>query len=181
MNRNRIKLWLATILLGLALATIAATDRIWNSLATDQLHDTSNPSVGMLQQPAEALIQLPADSAGNQVDWAAAIEDGYISPRTSLRGEEPMELLGSTILMKNTGDAPFVLFPHLPHSRWLSCSNCHEEIFKSEVGATPITMLAILQGQYCGQCHGAVAFPLTECNRCHSVDPGNAAHFETQD
>ena len=27
----------------------------------------------------------------------------------------------------------------------------------------------ILQGEYCGQCHGAVAFPLTQCLRCHSV------------
>jgi hypothetical protein len=24
-------------------------------------------------------------------------------------------------------------------------------------------------GEHCGRCHGAVAFPLTECTRCHSV------------
>jgi hypothetical protein len=30
-------------------------------------------------------------------------------------------------------------------------------------------MLAILEGEQCGQCHGAVAFPLTECTRCHAI------------
>jgi hypothetical protein len=30
-------------------------------------------------------------------------------------------------------------------------------------------MNQILHGEQCGLCHGAVSFPLTECNRCHSV------------
>jgi hypothetical protein len=34
-------------------------------------------------------------------------------------------------------------------------------------------MQKILDGEQCGVCHGAVAFPLTECRRCHSVS--NAA------
>jgi ribosomal protein L40E len=32
-----------------------------------------------------------------------------------------------------------------------------------------MSMFAILQGEFCGRCHGAVSFPLTECRRCHSV------------
>ena len=91
---------------------------------------------------------------------------------------KPGEILDSNVLMKHTGDAPYVLFPHKPHTQWLDCGNCHEEIFKSKAGATPVNMLAILQGEYCGRCHGAVSFPLTECNRCHSVPqesaPGSA-------
>jgi uncharacterized OB-fold protein len=29
-------------------------------------------------------------------------------------------------------------------------------------------MAAILLGQKCGVCHGKVAFPVSECKRCHS-------------
>ena len=71
--------------------------------------------------------------------------------------------------MEKTGEMPLVLFPHRPHTEWLDCSNCHDKIFVEKVGANQINMFTILSGQHCGQCHGAVAFPLTECNRCHSV------------
>jgi c(7)-type cytochrome triheme protein len=44
-------------------------------------------------------------------------------------------------------------------------------LFKSKAGATKqLNMFQILQGEYCGVCHGAVSFPLTECKRCHSVE-----------
>jgi c(7)-type cytochrome triheme protein len=112
---------------------------------------------------------LPPDTAGNHVRWVDALRDGYISPRTHLHTETENRVLDSTIVMKNTGDAPYVLFPHQSHTDWLDCDNCHERIFASKAGATPISMLAILSGEYCGRCHGAVSFPLTECRRCHSV------------
>jgi hypothetical protein len=35
----------------------------------------------------------------------------------------------------------------------------------------------VLSGEKCGLCHGAVAFPLTECNRCHSVQRDSPAHL----
>ena len=28
-------------------------------------------------------------------------------------------------------------------------------------------MVQIFDGQYCGACHVSVAFPLTDCKRCH--------------
>ena len=143
------------------------------------MHDPKNPSLRLLQQPAEALMLLPSDPAGNQVDWVAAIEDGYIKPRDSMLGYTDERLLDTDILMKDTGDSRYVLFPHLPHTYWLGCDNCHESIFKSKVGETPINMLEILQGKYCGQCHGAVSFPLTECNRCHSVTQEDAKLYES--
>jgi len=31
-----------------------------------------------------------------------------------------------------------------------------------------------VQGQWCGRCHNKIAFPLTDCNRCHS-SPKKAA------
>jgi c(7)-type cytochrome triheme protein len=52
----------------------------------------------------------------------------------------------------------------------MNCETCHDSIFIAEVDANPINMRKILQGEYCGICHGAVAFPLTECDRCHNTD-----------
>ena len=145
----------------------------WKTLQEDNLHDPEAPALGVLQQPAEALSVLPPDTAGNKVDWVRALREGYIEPRSFLRKEKTLVVLDSEILMKGTGDAYYVLFPHKAHTEWLECSNCHEELFKSKAGETPMTMLKILQGESCGRCHGAVSFPLTECNRCHSVPQGS--------
>jgi len=35
-------------------------------------------------------------------------------------------------------------------------------------GANQISMASILMGEKCGVCHGKVAFPVSECRRCHS-------------
>ncbi len=153
----------------LGLATGVAVAGYWVPLAQDGLHDPEGPGIGVLQEPAEALSQLPPDTAGNQVNWIKALEDGVIRPRTGLREEHPMRIRDDAILLKNTGEMPMVRFPHRPHTLWLDCKNCHEKYFISRAGANPINMYKILQGQYCGRCHGAVAFPLTECKRCHSV------------
>ena len=76
--------------------------------------------------------------------------------------------------MERTAGMPMVLFPHRAHTEWLDCENCHDKIFKAKQGANPVNMFAILQGEYCGQCHGAVSFPLTQCYRCHSVPRASA-------
>ena len=141
----------------------------WKTLQEDGLHDPNNPALQWLQNPGDALRRMPSDNAGNKVDWVRAFEDGYIRPRSSLTGEIEVKQLDTEIIMNDTGSLPRVLFPHKPHTRWLDCENCHEKIFKSKAGATPVTMSKILDGEYCGVCHGAVSFPLTECNRCHSV------------
>lgn len=141
----------------------------WRKLDQDGLHDPEAPGLTILQQPEEALSVLPQDTAGNKVNWVKALRDNYIQPRSYLSKEKKLEVLESDVLMQGTGDYPYVLFPHKAHTEWLECSNCHEKLFISKAGATPITMLAILQGEFCGRCHGAVSFPLTECNRCHSV------------
>jgi len=141
----------------------------WKPLAEDGLHDPANPAITLLQEPAEALSLLPTDTAGNQVRWVRALEEGYIQPRTNILPETKIEVLDLDIIMPRTGSAKFVRFPHKAHTEWLDCANCHDAIFKAEAGATPVTMLQILSGEYCGRCHGAVSFPLTECDRCHSV------------
>ncbi|MCB1849742.1 MAG: cytochrome c3 family protein [Gammaproteobacteria bacterium] len=160
--------WLRLVLLPLGIVS-ASIGAEWKTLATDGIHDEANPAVSLLQEPAEALSQFPRDSAGNQVRWVTALEDGYIEPRTNVFPETRIEVLDLDIIMPKTGSAKYVRFPHKAHTEWLDCSNCHEAIFKTKAGATPITMLQILSGEYCGRCHGAVAFPLTECDRCHSA------------
>ncbi|MEW8033899.1 MAG: cytochrome c3 family protein [Candidatus Thiodiazotropha endolucinida] len=141
----------------------------WRPITEDGIHDPGNPALSLLQEPAEALSLLPIDSAGNQVRWVRALQEGYIEPRTNIYPDTKIEVLDLDIIMPRTGSAKYVRFPHRAHTEWLDCSNCHDAIFKAKAGATPVTMLQILSGEYCGRCHGAVAFPLTECDRCHSV------------
>ena len=141
----------------------------WNTLESDGLHDSTNPSLRLLQDPAQALSVLAPDTAGNKVDWVAAVRQGQIRPRTSVDGSRVPEQHDSEIIMRNTLSLPAVRFPHDAHNLWMSCEMCHDRIFKPELDANEISMSKILDGEYCGLCHGAVAFPLTECNRCHSV------------
>lgn len=139
-------------------------------LKKDGVHDPAAPAIKLLQEPADALMQLPRDSAGAKVNWVKALQDGVINPRTNVLPDTPIRVLNLDIIMPRTAEAPMVLFPHRQHTEWLDCSNCHESLFKYKAGSTKnLNMFAVLQGEYCGRCHGAVAFPLTECRRCHSV------------
>ncbi len=154
---------------GMAVSYATAWAGQWKPLLEDGLHDPDTPAVKLLQNPADALSALPSDTAGNKVDWIRALRDGYIQPRSGLLQDREVEILDQDILMNTDGSVPLVLFPHKQHTMWLDCENCHEKIFKSKAGTSGVTMSKILEGEFCGVCHGAVAFPLTECNRCHSV------------
>ena len=170
--RRRPAIRWATLLVLLAAGPVRASGD-WLRLAADGIHDPTNPAIKVLQEPAEAFATLPPDAVGNQVSWVEALEEGLIEPRASIDPGTEVRLLDLDIVMKGTGDAAWVLFPHQPHTEWLDCSNCHDQIFASKAGGTPMTMLAILEGRYCGRCHGAVSFPLTECGRCHNVSVGS--------
>lgn len=166
-KRHRSNLLLLALLV---FATVSLGAGKWQSLKNDGLHDPANPAIDVLQEPADAFGVLRPDSAGNKVDWVRSLELGFIKPRPSLHDDRTPEVLETTILMRNTNELPYVLFPHKPHTQWMSCEACHESIFISQIGANPITMGRILDGEYCGLCHGAVSFPLTECDRCHNTD-----------
>jgi c(7)-type cytochrome triheme protein len=157
---------------GFACAAAApATD--WAPLANDGLHDPKSPAIGVLQEPAAALSVLPRDTAGNKVNWMRAIDEGFIKPRSTIDPSLAVTLRKSEVLLKRTGELPMVRFPHRQHTVWLDCVNCHSGMFEMRAGATNMNMFLILQGEKCGACHGAVAFPLTECHRCHSVPRGS--------
>jgi c(7)-type cytochrome triheme protein len=160
---------LSIVLPILAAEPIPRTASHWLPLAQDELHDPAMTALSLLQNPNEALSKLPREGSGNQVDWVKAMEKGLIKPHINIRSNSGIKVLDLDVLRRNTGEMDMVLFPHKQHTEWLACGNCHDELFKSKAGATKFGMLDILNGEYCGRCHGAVAFPLTECKRCHSV------------
>lgn len=148
---------------------IAADPSSWEQLRKDGIHDPRGPAIKQLQQPGDALSKLAPDTTGNNVRWLEALEKGQINPRDSLRPGTQVRVLDLDILMNLQGGMPIVRFPHRQHTLWLDCANCHDVLFKPKTGTNNISMFQILQGEQCGVCHGAVSFPLTECNRCHSV------------
>ena len=137
-------------------------------LAEDLIHDPENESIDVLQAPYEALEDFPRDSGG-LIDWIGAIDNGLITPRSVLEGDAEMHAVDLDLVLRNTSSMPFVKFPHLPHTKWLTCENCHPSIFLPQNGGNFITMADIMEGKYCGVCHGKIAFPPLECARCHSI------------
>ncbi|MFQ5899959.1 MAG: c(7)-type cytochrome triheme domain-containing protein [Thermodesulfobacteriota bacterium] len=122
------------------------------------------------KEDAKALEYLPKDKEGQYVDWVAAVKEEAIRPKGSLdpdeKDEEPLDL---NILMETrVQHRANVLFPHWIHTYWLKCENCHPDIFIAKTNANPISMMKIINGEYCGRCHGKVAFPIIRCYKCHS-------------
>lgn len=154
----------------------------WTRLKEDGLHDPRSPAVKEKQEPADALRVIaetaPDPSIGNQVRWVKAIESGAINPRTNLWPDTKIRVLDQDIYLDIGGSLGVVRFPHKQHTVWLDCSNCHDALFNTVAGTTDISMLRILEGEQCGVCHGAVAFPLTECVRCHSVPQSSFPELE---
>ncbi|OGQ52762.1 MAG: hypothetical protein A3J24_08525 [Deltaproteobacteria bacterium RIFCSPLOWO2_02_FULL_53_8] len=113
--------------------------------------------------------KLPRDRYG-LIDWAKIVNDKMIKPRPSLDpAEEEMDPLDMDVLIEAKGDfVDDVIYPHKIHTYWLKCEVCHPQIFIPAQGQNNMTMVGIANGEWCGRCHSKVAFPLTDCRRCHS-------------
>jgi len=135
-------------------------------IVEDGIHDPAGEAVHTLQSPAEAMLNFPRDDRGI-INWVETLDKGIINPRTGVTGNEKMHAVDFDVIFENTASMPYVRFPHRPHTVWLTCQNCHPAIFIPQRGSNPVTMAAIMSGEYCGVCHGKVAFPPYECNRCH--------------
>ena len=138
--------------------------------------------MGQMPHPAAMeLAKLPKDQYG-LVDWAVAIKSGLVKPLDSLEpGAAPAPPFNLDIVIHTKSNfMPDVVFPHYTHTLWLTCTNCHVQIFQMKAGGNPdMTMAKIAAGEYCGRCHNRVAFPLTDCARCH-VKPKEAAASPAQ-
>jgi c(7)-type cytochrome triheme protein len=120
--------------------------------------------------PALELADLPKDRYG-LIDWAKAIKMGKVKPRDSLDPNDkpvpPMNL--DIVIFTKSQFQPDVIFPHFVHTLWLTCTNCHPAIFpmNAKEANKIMTMPKIASGEFCGRCHNRIAFPLSDCLRCH--------------
>ena len=136
---------------------------------SDGIHDPTADGTLMLQPPREAFAGLPKSRSGNYIDWSRAIEDELLVPRYDIHNPDASPIvLDLNIVREVKGSMPDVVYPHKLHTQWLDCANCHPAIFIPMKGANQISMASILLGEKCGVCHGKVAFPVSECRRCHS-------------
>lgn len=147
----------------------------------DGIHDPANEGTNSLQPPLTAFGQLPKSNDGNRVDWVKALNENAIKPRFDRNDPtvNPM-VMDLNIVREVKGSMPDVVYPHKQHTQWLDCSNCHPAIFIPQKGANQISMAAILLGQKCGVCHGKVAFPISDCRRCHSKSKTMAVKAEVK-
>ncbi len=135
----------------------------------DGIHDPVNDGTKVLQSPREAFRVFPKAPSGNRVDWVKALEAGKIAPRYDKADAQAKPIvMDLNIVREVKGSMPDVVYPHKQHTEWLDCSNCHPALFIPQKGSNPISMASILLGKQCGVCHGKVAFPVSECKRCHS-------------
>lgn len=99
-----------------------------------------------------------------------ALRTGVIRPRGAIDARLPEAANSFDFDFHLPGPGPDstfdAYFPHSSHTQWVACLQCHNRIFRYR--GTPIRMHQVLAGQYCGECHGKVSFPvLTGCDRCH--------------
>ena len=135
----------------------------------DGAHDPVNDGTHTLQPPLTAFGALPKTNDGNRVDWVKSLNEQKITPRFDRNDPSASAMvMDMNIVREVKGSMPDVVYPHKQHTQILDCSNCHPAIFIPQKGANQISMASILLGQKCGVCHGKVAFPVSECRRCHS-------------
>ena len=116
---------------------------------------------------------LPKERFGNGIDWEKSEELGLIAPADYLSGvsipRSSLPVQKDFALSPKVEGMPDIVFSHKKHTVWNGCELCHPEIFRGvKKGDTQYSMVDISEGKFCGACHTAVAFPLTDCQRCHS-------------
>jgi c(7)-type cytochrome triheme protein len=116
---------------------------------------------------------LPRGRFGNGVDWEKAELEKLIQPVDYLEGisikRQSITAQKDFALGTKVAGMPDIIFSHKKHTVWSGCEGCHPEIFVGvKKGLTKYGMPEIFEGKYCGVCHSTVAFPLLDCQRCHT-------------
>ncbi len=116
---------------------------------------------------------FPRGRFGNGVDWEKAEAEGLIKLLDFIEGvsikRKPLTVQKDFELDAKVKGMPDIIFSHKKHTVWNGCELCHPEIFIGvKKGTTKYSMVEIYEGKYCGVCHSTVAFPLIDCQRCHT-------------
>ena len=95
----------------------------------------------------------------------------------SVAGISPLHAEYGDVVINNYSDDSGmrpVVFPHWFHRIRFRCKVCHADLgFKFQAGGNDISMLKIIDGEYCGACHnGDIAWSVENCDLCHSGKPG---------
>jgi c(7)-type cytochrome triheme protein len=139
----------------------------------DRCHASGKAPVKTDQDFAAFAAGLPKQRFGNGLDWERAESLGLMRPVDFLEGvsmkREALPTPGDLGFSPTVAGMPEIVFSHAKHTAWNGCEGCHPQLFVGvKRGATPLSMAEIAAGKYCGACHGTVAFPLIDCQRCHS-------------
>lgn len=137
----------------------------------DRCH-SAGKSVKRAYDFAAFTADLPKGRFGNGVDWEAAEAEGKIKLTDTLPGvsvkRSPLQVPKDYSIEAKVAGLPEIIFSHRKHATWNGCELCHPEIYAVKAGATKYTMQDVFAGKFCGVCHGPVAFPAIDCQRCHT-------------
>jgi c(7)-type cytochrome triheme protein len=116
---------------------------------------------------------FPRGRFGNGIDWELAESSQRIRPIDYVEGvsfrRASLKAQKNFALSAKLEGMPDIIFSHAKHTVWSGCEGCHPQIFVGvKKGTTKFTMVDIFQGKSCGVCHVNVAFPMIDCQRCHS-------------
>ncbi len=158
-----------------AAATATAAASTAAVAAAEEEDEGERPEIESVLDWETASEMLPKDEI-DEVDWSAALRQGVIKPRARIsgRGNPEAKLFKFDFYFAGPDPESDAFFPHSSHTEWLTCESCHPAIFPyRELGMASsedhaIVMDEIFEGEYCGKCHGVVAFVLDSCNRCHT-------------
>ena len=136
----------------------------------DRCHSVGK-DVHLQYEFAAVTRDLPKGRFGNNVDWEAAELEGKIKlvdtlPEISVK-RRPLDVPKDYSIEAKLQGLPDIIFSHKKHAVWNGCELCHPDIYSVKTGTTKYSMEDVFAGRFCGACHGSVAFPATDCQRCH--------------
>ncbi|NTV50404.1 MAG: hypothetical protein HGB32_05790 [Geobacteraceae bacterium] len=120
--------------------------------------------------------QMPGERFGNKINWELAEEKGLIKPVDYLEKVSSkkvnLKVNQDFAIKAKVEGMPDIIFSHKKHTVWNGCELCHPDIFVGvKKGTSKYSMTEIFDSKYCGVCHEKVAFPQTDCQRCHTRPP----------
>ena len=145
-----------------------------NSTTCDRCHSLGK-KITKKYNFREFIKGWPRERLGNGVDWEKTEDQGLIAPVDFIEGvsikREKLADQADFELSAKVEGMPSIIFSHKKHTIWNGCELCHPEIFIGiKKGITKYSMVDLYEGKYCGVCHKSVAFPLLDCQRCHTEE-----------